>query len=312
MLSSSLQSICVAKPACVDRLPMRSPSISFRTRKTSVLLTQRIQFIVLIVGTILLSIGEASSRHTRRHRARAFLIESDPLSVLEGKGGGEPKGGKGGGKESKGSFFDVETSERWNESGDYFSLAPITVEGRLSEPPALSPALEFLAPTGSPSTSMSDAPSLSPTKSSSDTPSLGPSISLIDTSPRLSLAPSSLQVLPGATTLPPTQSTPSQLVSPTSVGVITSTASPSSTPSIQTSIQTASPTSRPSVHTGNGETGGDTKPGDGLGWNATSDSTVMCPGFTPDRLEVVTWKYSVTMDKKKVHSKRCRWSSSIA
>ena len=22
----------------------------------------------------------------------------------------------------------------------------------------------------------------------------------------------------------------------------------------------------------------------------------MCPGFTPDRLEVVTWKYSVTMD----------------
>ena len=25
----------------------------------------------------------------------------------------------------------------------------------------------------------------------------------------------------------------------------------------------------------------------------------MCPGFTPDRLEVVTWKYSVTMDREK-------------
>lgn len=261
MLTSSSQSICLAKAGCDSSLPMSSPSRLFRSRKSSVLFPLRIHFIVVIVGTILLSMSEASPRHTRRrHRARYLAIESDPLSVLGGKG--SPKGGKG-----AEALFDVDTSERMDGSGDFFSLAPIAVEGRLSDPPGLSPALAFLTPTGSPSASFSDTPSLSPTKASSDAPSLRPSTFFSDTSIRLSLAPSSVQVLTGATAQPSSES-PAQVAAPVTVDI---------------SIPTASPTPSNSTPTGNDETGGedgssitdgDGDAEDGSEWrNMTSDST---------------------------------------
>ena len=249
MLTFSSHSICLAKAGGVYSPPISVPSRSSRTRKPAMLIPQKIQFVVFIVAALFLSMGEASPRQTRRRRARSLVIESDPLSMLEGKGSGAPKVAKGG----KGAFFEVETSERLNDSTDYFSLAPITVEGRLSEAPAFSPGLEFPTPTNSPSSSFSDVPSLSPTKSSSDAPSLGPSTSFLETSTRLSLAPSTVQVSTGATAGPSSVSPASQITWPTTVAV---------------SIPTASPTPE------NGDTDEGTEPEDGLEWrNMTSDST---------------------------------------